>query len=158
MTIDKRKLRDAMGSFATGVCVATVTLDRNTAIGMTINSFSSVSLEPPLILWSIQYTSECFDAFNASDKFAINILATEHEAHSNVYSRKGSHALDASHYSLGRTGSPVLRGSLATFECRVWARYPGGDHLILVGEVLDLTTRPHGRPLLFHKGKYARMH
>ncbi len=158
MTIDKRKLRDAMGSFATGVCVVTVAPERSAPIGMTINSFSSVSLEPPLVLWSIQYTSECFGAFNVADKFAINILSAEQQEHSNKYARKGEHELDAQHYCVGRTGNPLLRDALACFECRVWARYPGGDHLILVGEVLELTTRPTGRPLLFHKGRYAKIH
>lgn len=158
MTIDKRKLRDAMGSFATGVCVVSAVSEAGVPVGMTINSFSSVSLEPPLVLWSIQYTSDCFDVFNAADKFAINILSVEQQSHSNQYSRKGEHGLDASHYCVGRTGVPLLRNALVSFECRVWARYPGGDHLILVGEVLELTTRPTGRPLLFHKGRYAQIH
>ncbi len=158
MTIDKRKLRDAMGSFATGVCVVTAVSRPGVPTGMTINSFSSVSLEPPLVLWSIQYTSDCFDVFNSAEKFAINILSSHQEAHSNRYSRKDGHELDVAHYRHGRTGSPLLRDALASFECRVWARYPGGDHLIIVGEVLEVTTRPTGHPLLFHKGKYAHIH
>jgi flavin reductase (DIM6/NTAB) family NADH-FMN oxidoreductase RutF len=158
MTIDKRKLRDAFGGFATGVCIVTVAPAYGVPIGMTINSFSSVSLEPPLVLWSIQYTSECFDIFNAADKFAINVLSAEQETHSNFYSKKGQHALFTEHYRPGRTGSPVFRDALANFECRVWARYAGGDHLIIVGEVLEVTTRPSGRPLLFYKGKYGHIH
>lgn len=158
MTIDKRKLRDAMGSFATGVCVVTAISEQGEPVGMTINSFSSVSLEPPLVLWSIQYTSDCFDIFNAAEKFAINVLSIDQQAHSNQYSKKGQHVLDAAHYCLGRTGSPLLRDALVSFECCMWARYPGGDHLIFVGEVLELTTRPTGRPLLFHKGKYTQIH
>lgn len=155
--IDTRKFRDALGHFATGVCLATATPARSAPVGMTINSFASVSLEPPLVLWSIQYTSECFDIFNGAEKFALNILALEQQELSASYARKGEHALLASHYSLGRTGSPIIRNALACFECRTWARYAGGDHLIIVGEVLELTTRA-GRPLLFHKGKYAQMH
>lgn len=158
MTIDKRKFRDSLGSFATGVCVVTVAPTQGAPMGMTINSFSSVSLEPPLVLWSIQNNSECFDLFNTAEKFAINVLSTEQQEQSNLYSKKGEHALIAAHYSLGRTGNPILRDALASFECRVWARYPGGDHLIIVGEVLALTTRPTGRPLLFHKGRYAQIH
>lgn len=158
MTIDKRKLRDAMGSFATGICVVTALSEQGVPMGMTINSFSSVSLEPPLVLWSIQYTSDCFDVFNATDKFAINILSVEQQALSDKYSRKGEHGLVPSHYSLGNTGSPLLRDALANFECRVWARYPGGDHLIVVGEVLGVMARPTGRPLLFHRGRYAQIH
>lgn len=155
MTIDKRKLRDAFGSFATGVCVVTTMPLRGEPIGMTINSFSSVSLEPPLVLWSIQNNSECFDVFDDTEKFAINILSSAQQAHSASYARKGEHVLNAADYRLGRTGSPILRDALTSFECRVWARYPGGDHLIIVGEVLEFTTRPTGRPLLFYKGGYA---
>lgn len=155
--LDTRKFRDALGHFATGVCVATVAPAHGAPIGMTINSFSAVSLEPPLILWSIQYTSECFEAFDAADKFAINILAIEQETHSTLYSKKGGHTLIASDYFIGRTGSPVLRDALTNFECRVWARYPGGDHLIVVGEVMEFAIRPSGRPLLFHKGRYAQI-
>lgn len=156
--IDKKKFRDALGNFATGVCVVTVAPEQGRPIGMTINSFSSVSLEPPLVLWSIQNNSECFDIFNAADKFALNVLSTEQEGHSGFYAKKGEHTLDASHYCLGRTGSPVFRNALASFECRVWARYPGGDHQIIVGEVLEFSTHPSGRPLLFYKGKYAQIH
>ncbi len=158
MAFDKRKFRDALGNFATGVCVVTVAPARGEAIGMTINSFSAVSLEPPLVLWSVQNNSECFDVFNTADKFAINVLSDEQAGHSSIYAKKGEHALFVSHFCLGRTGSPILRDALTSFECRVWARYPGGDHLIIIGEVLEFTTRPTGRPLLFYKGKYAEVH
>lgn len=158
MAIEKRELRDALGKFATGVCIVTAISKQGEAIGMTINSFSSVSLEPPLVLWSIQYTSECFETFNAAEKFAVNILAIEQEELSNAYARKGGHGLVESHYRVGKTGSPILRDVLASFECRQWARYPGGDHLIIVGEVLELVVRPSGRPLLFHTGKYGQIH
>lgn len=158
MPLDNKKFREALGSFATGVCIVTIAPEQGVPIGMTINSFSSVSLEPPLVLWSIQNNSECFDTFNAVNKFAINILPLEHQGHSNLYARRGEHALEVSHYRLGCTGSPLLRDALTTFECRVWARYPGGDHQIIVGEVLEFATRPTGKPLLFYKGKYAQLH
>ncbi len=158
MTIDTKKFRDALGHFATGICVATVASEREAPIGMTINSFSSVSLEPPLVLWSIQYNSECFASFEAVDKFALNVLSSEQEALSKAYSKKGEHELASAHYHLGRTGSPLIRDAMACFECRVWARYPGGDHLIIVGEVLEFTTRATRKPLLFYKGKYAQLH
>lgn len=158
MTIDTKKFRDALGHFATGVCVITTTPAQGVPIGMTINSFTSVSLEPALVLWSIQNNSECFDVFSRADKFAINVLSRQQEAHSRFYAKKGRHELDASHYCLGRTGSPILREALTRLECRTWARYPGGDHLILVGEVLEFSARPSGQPLLFHKGQYAEIH
>jgi flavin reductase (DIM6/NTAB) family NADH-FMN oxidoreductase RutF len=149
--------RDALGNFATGVCVITAAAEQGAPIGMTVNSFASVSLEPPLVLWSIQKNSECFDLFNTVDQFAINILSAEQEEHSRRYSKKGQHELSASHYFLGQSGNPILIKALTNLECCVWARYPGGDHLIIVGEVLAFSIRPTGHPLLFSKGKYAQL-
>lgn len=155
--MDKRAFRDALGNFATGVCVVTVAPEQGAAIGMTINSFSSVSLDPPLVLWSIQNSSECFDTFSAVDTFAINILSSDQEDFSTRYAMKGDHDLCASHFSPGRTGTPLIKGALTSFECRVWARYPGGDHQIIVGEVLEVNSGQEGSPLLFHQGKYAQV-
>lgn len=155
MMMDQRAFRDALGSFATGVCIVTAVPAEGAPIGMTINSFSSVSLEPPLVLWSIQNVSECFDVFGTTDRFAINVLSGEQEGVSNRYAKKGDHELAEEHYSAGRTGSPLLEGALTSFECKVWARYPGGDHMIIIGEVVDVHAGQPGRPLLFHQGKYA---
>lgn len=156
-TIDSRELRNALGNFATGVCIVTAALEVSPPIGMTINSFSSLSLEPPLISWSIQHNSECFEIFNAADKFAINILAATQQDLSREYSRKGRHELKAEHFCRGSSGAPLLRDALTTFECRLWARYPGGDHLILVGEVLEFVARPTGRALGFYRGTYTEI-
>lgn len=157
MSLDSKEFRNALGGFATGICVITAAPENEAPFGMTINSFSSVSLDPPLILWSLQNNSECFNAFDSTDRFAVNILSTEQQDLSNRYAKKGDHALADEHFRIGKTGSPVLRGALTTFECKVWARYPGGDHVILVGEVLEMSTRPTGKPLLFHKGKYGEI-
>ena len=158
MSLDKLTFRQALGQFATGVCVVTTVPHGKAPIGMTINSFASVSLEPALVLWSIQNNSECFADFEAADGFAINVLSSEQGALSSQYARKVEHRLEAAHFRLGKSGNPVLKGALTTFECRVWARYPGGDHQILVGEVLELDMRPTGKPLLFHKGLYGQVH
>ncbi len=156
--IDQRVFRDALGTFATGVCVVTAVPDEGAPIGMTINSFSSVSLEPPLVLWSIQNDSECFDAFNGIDRFAISVLSGDQEAYSNLYATKGDHALSDGHYHMAGKGTAVISDALAAFECRVWARYPGGDHTIIVGEVLAVNPgQGAGAPLLFHQGRYARI-
>lgn len=154
MSFDKIEFRNTLGTFATGVCVVTANPEGDAPFGMTINSFSSVSLEPALVLWSIQNNSECFPAFEKAKTYAINILADDQEAISNAYAKKGSHDLDESHYYLGKNGTPILRGAVASFECKVWARYPGGDHEILVGEVMGYESNPNKDPLLFHCGKY----
>ncbi len=158
MSFDGRELRNALGRFATGVCVITTRTEDGRALGMTANSFSSVSLEPALVLWNLQNNSEVFEEFARPERFAINILALEQLDRSNQYARKGDHLLDADHYRLGRNGAPILRDALVTFECSLWANYDGGDHTIIVGEVLDLIQRPDGNPLLFFSGGYREIH
>lgn len=92
-----------------------------------------------------------------AERFAINVLSKEQEALSQRYATKADHALLDEHHQAGRDGLPLIRGALTSFECRVWARYPGGDHLIIVGEVMDVRAQPSGRPLLFHQGRYAAL-
>lgn len=157
MNLDGRELRNALGQFATGVCVISTVNREGRAVGMTANSFSSVSLDPPLVLWSLQNGSEIYDTFAAPDTFAVNVLAREHEDLSNLYARKGNHHMLDEHYALGRNGAPLLRGALVSFECKLHATHEGGDHLIIVGRVLDVVSRPGGRPLLFHAGRYGEL-
>jgi len=155
--IDPKLFRDALGMFTTGVCVVTTIPNNDEPIGMTINSFASVSLDPPLILWSIQLTSDCYDRFDSSNKFAVSVLSHEQEHLSNFYAKKGDHYLDQGHYTIGSTGVPILNQAMAAFECKVWAKYPGGDHTIIVGEVMKFDALQDTRPLLFHCGKYGLM-
>ncbi len=158
MSFDGRELRNALGRFATGVCVITTRTDDGRSLGMTANSFSSVSLDPPLVLWNLQSNSEVFAEFAYPERFAINVLALEQQNLSNQYARKGDHLLDPQHFRLGRNGTPVIREALVTYECALWANYDGGDHAIVVGEVLDLVQRPDGKPLLFFSGGYREIH
>lgn len=155
--MDIKGFRSALGNFATGVCIVTVAPETGAPIGMTINSFASVSLEPSLISWSIQRNSECFDSFNTTDIFAINILAINQQELSREYSRRGQHELNTAHFYRGQNGAPLLLDALTTFECRLWARYPGGDHLIFVGEVLEFSTGPMHHALGFFKGRYTEV-
>jgi len=158
MSLDARELRKAMGRFATGVCVVTVVSSTQQALGMTANSFTSVSLDPPLVLWSLQNNSDVFETFSRPRFFAINILSSEQQAQSNQYAKKGQHELDPGHYRLGKYGAPIIRHALATFECELHATYEAGDHLIIVGRVTDLHQRPSGSPLLFYSGGYREVH
>jgi flavin reductase (DIM6/NTAB) family NADH-FMN oxidoreductase RutF len=157
MSFDSREFRDALGSFATGICVITANPEGYAPFGMTVNSFSSVSLDPALLLWNLQNNSECLPAFEKADRFAVNILTTEQQDLSNYYAKKGDHVLVEDSFRLGKTGVPVLRGALTVFECKVWARYPGGDHVILVGEVEEMSANANGKPLLFHAGRYGEI-
>ncbi len=154
MSFESREFRDALGSFATGVCIITANPEGHAPFGMTVNSFASVSLDPALVLWSLQNNSECLAAFEQAEKFTVNILASDQQNLSNLYAKKGSHTLAAEHFRIGKTGVPVIRGAVTSFECDVWARYPGGDHVILVGEVAEMETNANKQPLLFSAGQY----
>jgi flavin reductase (DIM6/NTAB) family NADH-FMN oxidoreductase RutF len=157
MDIDGLELRDALGRFATGVCVITTNQEQK-PIGMTVNSFASVSLDPPLVLWSLQNNSDVYRAFSAPAHFAINILSKDQQDLSNLYARKGDHLLQEDHYRIGKYGSPIIRNALTTLECELEITHEGGDHLIIVGRVRDMHTRPTGNPLLFFSGSYRELH
>ena len=157
MSFDGREMRDALGRFATGVCVVTTTTEAQGALGITANSFSSVSLDPPLVLWNLQNNSDIYEPFATPQYFAINILAAEQRAHSTRYAKKGAHLMDADHYRVGSYGSPVILDALVSFECELEATHPGGDHLIIVGRVLNMLSRSGGDPLLFFGGGYREL-
>ncbi len=157
MSFEGRELRNALGRFATGVCLIT-TVSEDRPLALTANSFSSVSLDPPLVLWSLQNNSDVYDVFAGPTHFAVNVLAREQESMSNQYAKKGSHTIDAAHFRPGRYGAPIIRDALVSFECELEATHPGGDHLIIVGRVLDMIQRPTGDPLLFYCGGYRELH
>ncbi|PLW82592.1 flavin reductase [Kineobactrum sediminis] len=157
MELDGRELRNALGCFATGVCLITLVTEEGEALALTANSFSSVSLDPPLVLWSLQNNSDVFDAYAKGGHFAINVLAGNQQELSSRYARKGDHVLEPDHYSLGATGAPVVTDALVTFECSLEATYPAGDHLIIVGRVEAMQKREEVEPLLFFGGAYRAL-
>jgi flavin reductase (DIM6/NTAB) family NADH-FMN oxidoreductase RutF len=148
----ERELRNALGCFATGVTVVTTMTDRG-PIGITANSFASVSLDPPLVLWSPARRSSRFPAFEVATHFAIHVLAEDQRALADDFARSAS-PFDARPWTPGRGGAPLLDGCAARFECAHAAGYDGGDHLIVVGEVLAFT-HSDARPLIFHRGGYG---
>lgn len=151
---DGRAFRTALGRFATGICVITARDRKGELFGVTVNSFSSVSLDPALILWSVQRSSECYADFLVADCFAVNILGDAQREASQRYARRNQHVLDADDYHLTRDGFALLNQSIASFECRLWARHEAGDHDILIGEVLHFSLAQHHAPLLFYGGGY----
>lgn len=157
MSLDPIALRNALGQFATGVCVITANPKGYEPFGMTVNSFASVSLDPALVLWSLRNDSECMAAFDASTGFTVNVLTAEQQPLSNRYAKKDDHQLRTEDYRIGKSGHPVIRNALASFECEMWQRYPGGDHIILVGEVIEMDGKPDAKPLLFHGGGYQEL-
>lgn len=149
---DERQLRDALGRFATGVTVVTTMTSRG-PLGITANSFASVSLDPALVLWSPARRSQRFPAFEAAEHFAIHVLSADQRALAERFARAGN-AFAGLDLAGGIGDAPLLRGCAARFECRHAAGHDAGDHLIVVGEVLriEANDRP---PLIYHRGGYA---
>lgn len=156
MSDNSREFRKALGCFATGVTVVTTLDGEGEGVGLTANSFSSVSLDPPMVLWCIDKSAETYDAFMANDHFAVNVLPVSGMAVSQAMARPGDHRLDGfAHRPGDAAGMPLLDHALSVFECAVRHRYEGGDHIILVGEVLGFSSVPEGDPLLYFRGSYA---
>ena len=145
--------RKALGSFATGVTIVT-TCAGGEQFGVTANSFSSVSLDPPLVLWSLAKTSSSLAAFSSAPGFAVHVLASDQQELSNRFAKRNSDKFADLRLETGDAGNPLLTDCAARFECRTTYRYEGGDHIIFVGKVIDFR---HGdkEPLLFHAGRYA---
>jgi flavin reductase (DIM6/NTAB) family NADH-FMN oxidoreductase RutF len=157
VTFDNLQFRRALGRFATGVCVITAEPPGFRPFGLTVNSFASLSLTPPLVLWSLQKTSDTMEAFRAARAYCVNILAAEQQALSGRFARKGEHDLREGEYRVGEAGLPLLQGALASFECDIDARHDGGDHVILIGRVRALQAEAGGRPLVFYEGGYREL-
>ena len=154
--ITERALRDAMRSLATGVVIVTTRGDAGVPVGLTVNSFNSVSLQPPLVLWSIRLEAPSLSAFRSHGAFAVNILAADQRELAERFAARIPDRFNGVSWSEGYEGVPVLGGCLAALECRSYARHPGGDHEIHLGEVVNLTNRP-GVPLIFQGGRYAAL-
>lgn len=157
MNLDERELREALGCFATGVCVITANPEGYQSIGITVNSFTSVSLDPPQVLWNLQNASELFETWSKVRHFVVNILHSGQQDKSTQYARKGDHILCAGHHVPGSTGAPLMPDTLASLECELEATYPSGDHVIVIGRVLNVHRRGPGQPLLFFGGAYREL-
>ena len=154
VSIDTRQFRNALGSFTTGVTIVTTRDQAGQDVGLTVNSFNSVSLEPPLVLWSLARNSNSLQAFMEAEYFAIHILAADQEPLSNLFAKRGSDKFLGLTPARGHGDIPLLDGCSARIECRSAYRHEGGDHEIFVGEVINFEhfSRP---PLVFQGGKYA---
>ena len=157
MSQDSRAFRDALGQFATGVAVVTARASTGEAVGLTINSFASVSLDPPLVLWSLDRASDRFQTFMHAKHFAVNVLADDCTDLSKRLSRKGERGLDGEPLTKGKHDLPVLERALSHFECSVEARHEGGDHVIFVGRVLSFGHNAKRKPLLYFRGHYRAL-
>ncbi|MFK3740357.1 flavin reductase family protein [Massilia sp. TN1-12] len=151
---DSAHFRQALSQFATGVTVITTRLADGSFRGLTASSFNSVSLDPPLVLWSLSNGANSLPIFTGNSHYVINVLAAGQEDLARRFSRRGEDPFLTADYALSRTGQPILKGAVAWFECHNRSRYPEGDHVIFVGEVEDCAV--HAQPaLLFHSGKFG---
>jgi flavin reductase len=158
--IGQRRFRDAMGLFPTGVTLLTTRAPDGADHGMTANSVTSVSLDPLLVLVCVEHASRLHGALLASGRWAISVLPADAEPLSRRLACRGHSTAEAMatvpHHRGAHTGALLLDGALATVECRTWAVHPGGDHTVVIGEVLALSTpRPDLAPLVWHRGRYT---
>jgi flavin reductase (DIM6/NTAB) family NADH-FMN oxidoreductase RutF len=158
MSFDTKQLRNAFGQFATGVCVATALGEDGQPFGMTINSFSSVSLSPALVLWSVQNDSTQTPAWLAASHYGISVLAEDQQGVSNFFATPGDRHIPSEQLQMGSENVPLIAAAKAQFECRVVERIAAGDHTILLAEVIAMhTPRADAKPLLFFAGQYREI-
>jgi len=150
---DHRALRDALGAFATGITVVTARDAAGRPIGLTVNSFNTVSLDPPLVLWSLSLASPNLAAFRAASHFAVNVLAAGQQAMSERFARRGADKFAGLDWHEGLGGAPLLGGCCSALECRNELQHEGGDHLIFIGRV-ERFSRGQADPLLYVGGRY----
>lgn len=153
--MDQREFRNCLGAFPTGVTVITAIGPRGEPVGNTVSSFNSVSLDPPLILWSLGRHTYSLKAYLSTDLFAVNVLREGQDKLSSRFARALGDKWAGLDYETWETGCPILPGALAVFECRTAHTYVGGDHVIFVGEVIHAVHDADGKPLVFHRGKYS---
>lgn len=153
-----REFRDALGMFATGVAIVTARSENGQPLGMTINSFNSVSLEPPLVLWSLAQRSSLLQALTLTRHCAIHVLTAAQRPLAERFATRGIDRWAGVAHHPGLDGTPLIEGAAATFECFSRSQYPEGDHVIFVGEVERCSHRAGVRPLLYHGGHFHTQH
>jgi flavin reductase (DIM6/NTAB) family NADH-FMN oxidoreductase RutF len=157
-TFSKPEFRAALSMFATGVTIVTARTESGTLVGLTANSFNSVSMSPPLVLWSLGQTASTMSAFRTGSHYAINILSAGQQDLARQFATQGVDRFAGVPMTTGASGAPLITGAAANFECFNRSRYEEGDHVIFVGEVEYCSHQPEASPLLFHGGKFYAEH
>lgn len=155
LTPDAAAIRTVLGHFATGVAIITA-IDGDEPVGMACNSFTSVSLEPQLVLFCAAKSSSTWPRIQAAKNWAANILAEDGEEICRLFAQKGADRFAHIAYTTGRTGAPILDNAIAFVDCETIDEHDAGDHLIVVGRVVELGYASEGKPLLFYRGGYGR--
>lgn len=157
MSFDLRTFRETLGLFVTGVTIITTRDERGDPVGITANSFNSVSLDPPLILWSVGLKALSLKAFSDADAFAVHILRDDQADLSQRFATSGTDKFNQLPVEPGLGGAPLLPDCAARLECSLHAKYPAGDHLLFIAKVERLTSDPAAMPLVYHGGRYAEL-
>lgn len=157
MSIDQREFRNTLGTFATGITIITTQTQEGSLVGVTINSFASVSLDPPMVLFSLNRESPLREIFLKSEHFNVCVLSQDQEKLSNLFASPDPNKFDKVDWNSGQNGMPVLNATLATLECTRQTTYEGGDHTIFIGEVTHHESNAQGKPLLYFNGGYAKI-
>ncbi len=153
---DAHAFRDALGTFVTGVTIVTARDERGQPFGLTANSFNSVSLDPPMVLWSLSLQSRTLPVFRDAENWAVHVLAADQQDMSDRFARPGEDKFAGLTATDGPEGAPLIEGCAARFGCRARFEYEGGDHAIFLGEVVDFDRR-EAEPLIYHGGSYGRV-
>ena len=151
---DSRQFRDALGEFATGVTIICARTGDGRYVGLTANSFNSVSLDPPLVLWSLARSSASLPSFEAAGRYSVNVLSAEQTELARRFSRPHEDRFAGVGYRLGWADAPLVDGCVAWFECVHHGRHRAGDHMVFIGEVATCE-RAKGRGLVFHHGHFG---
>jgi flavin reductase (DIM6/NTAB) family NADH-FMN oxidoreductase RutF len=154
-SIDPRDFRNALGTYATGVTIITATAADGRPCGLTCNSFASVSLNPPLVLWSLGMYSQSLSIFQNASHFAVNVLGASQQALASRFAKSSEDKFAGVEYTAGLGNAPLLADSVANFQCRAVSRYYGGDHVIFLGAV-EAYSYNRQEPLLFVRGGYGQ--
>lgn len=153
-SFSEKEFRSALGAYATGITVITTSSEQGHPVGLTANSFTSVSLDPPLVLWCLDNNTDSYNDFVKSDHFSVHVLHKEQQSVSQVFATKNGKKFDDVNWKKGEEGTPVLEEFLECFHCKTEQIYEGGDHVIILGRVVRLERRDENAPLLYHQGKY----
>lgn len=158
MSFSPRDFRDALGLFPTGIAVVTAAIDDGSVGGLTVNSFTSISLDPPLIMVSLARTIASFAIFERATHFAVSLLREDQRHVSAAFAKSDLAKWQAGHHRPGTAiPAPVIHPNLAAFECETFARHDGGDHRLLLGRVLRIETAADADPLLYYRGQYREL-
>lgn len=157
MSFDLRTFRNTLGLFVTGVTIITCRDQDAAPVGITANSFNSVSLDPPLVLWSVGNQARSLAAFDAARHFAVHILRDDQASLSQRFATSGTDKFTDLPIETGQGGVPLLSDCAARLECTLHAKHPAGDHVLFIAEVNHLTSDPDAMPLVYHGGRYAEL-